>query len=52
MTKSNNNTESTLWVAIDVSKHKHDILIEYPNKTRKRMVIAVNFHINSPSKSH
>jgi transposase len=40
MTKSNNNTESTLWVAIDVSKHKHDILIEYPNKTRKRMVIA------------
>lgn len=40
MTKNDNNTKLTLWVAIDVSKHKHDILIEYPNKTRKRMIIA------------
>lgn len=40
MTRNDNNTELTLWVAIDVSKHKHDILIEYPNKTQKRMIIS------------
>lgn len=28
-----------IWVAIDVAKDKHDILIEYPNKTQKRLVI-------------
>ncbi len=39
MTIDTNNTGSKLWVAIDVSKNKHDVLIEYPNGTCKRLII-------------
>ena len=39
MTKSKNNTANTIWVAIDVSKHKHDVLIEYPNGSTKPLII-------------
>jgi len=39
MTKAKSNTNNTIWVAIDVAKHKHDVLIEYPNGTRKILVI-------------
>jgi transposase len=39
MTIDSNNTKCTLWVAIDVSKYKHDVLIEYPNGTYKRLII-------------
>ena len=35
-----NNTTLTLWVAVDVAKQKHDVLIEYPNGTHKQLVIA------------
>ena len=39
MTKYKNNTRNVIWVAIDVAKHKHDVLIEYPNGSRKSLVI-------------
>ena len=42
MTTNINNTKSTLWVAIDASKLKHDVLIEYPNGTHKKLVIQNN----------
>lgn len=27
------------WVAIDIAKYKHDVLIDYPNGTQKRLII-------------
>ena len=42
MTNEINNTKSVLWVAIDVSKLKHDVLIEYPNGTHKKLIINNN----------
>jgi len=39
MTMNKNNTKPSLWVAIDVAKTKHDVLIEYPNETRKKLKI-------------
>ena len=39
MTKAKSSINNTIWVAIDVAKHKHDVLIEYPNGTRKSLVI-------------
>ena len=39
MTIDRNNTNTTLWVAIDISKLKHDVLIEYPNGSHKRLII-------------
>lgn len=39
MTGNLNNTKTILWVAIDVAKLKHDVLIEYPNGTQKKLVI-------------
>ena len=39
MTKAKSSTSNTIWVAIDVAKHKHDVLIEYPNGTQKSLVI-------------
>lgn len=39
MTKAKNTTNNTIWVAIDVAKHKHDVLIEYPNGTQKSVII-------------
>jgi len=39
MTKNSNNIKSVLFVAIDIAKSRHDVLIEYPNSTRKRLKI-------------
>ncbi len=39
MTTNKNNTSASLWIAIDVAKTKHDILIEYPNGTQKILKI-------------
>lgn len=39
MTLVINNTKPAIWVAIDVSKLKHDVLIEYPNGTHKKLII-------------
>ena len=39
MTQIINNTKQKTWVAIDVSKFKHDVLIEYPNQSRKQLKI-------------
>ncbi len=35
-------TKAVLWVAIDISKLKHDVLIEYPNGTYKKLIIKNN----------
>lgn len=39
MTIDRNNTNTILWVAIDISKLKHDELIKYPNGSHKRLII-------------
>ena len=39
MTIDRNNTNSKIWVALDISKLKHDVLIEYPNGSQKRLII-------------
>lgn len=39
MAKVKSNTKAVIWVAIDMAKHKHDILIEYPNGSQKSVVI-------------
>lgn len=39
MTVNKINTNQTVWVAIDVAKHKHDVLIEYPNGSQKSVII-------------
>lgn len=39
MARSKSNIIDTIWVAIDMAKHKHDILIEYPNGSRKSFII-------------
>lgn len=39
MAVSKVNTNNIIWVAIDVAKHKHDVLIEYPNGSQKSVVI-------------
>lgn len=36
---NSNTTNQKLWVAIDMAKYKHEILIEYPNGTQKRLII-------------
>lgn len=39
-TTTNSNTiNQKIWVAIDIAKYKHEVLIEYPNVTQKRLVI-------------
>ena len=38
-TINNNITNQKLWVAIDIAKYKHEVLIEYPNRTQKRLII-------------
>jgi transposase len=39
-TTTNSNTiNQKIWVAIDIAKYKHEVLIEYPNGTQKRLVI-------------
>jgi transposase len=38
-TAESNSTKQKLWVAIDIAKYKHDIFIEYPNGTQKRLTI-------------
>lgn len=38
-TTHSNTTNQTLWVAIDVAKYKHDVLIEYPNGTQKSLIV-------------
>jgi transposase len=40
MTQKIITTNRTIWVAIDVAKFKHDILIEYANGSHKRLKIA------------
>lgn len=40
MTQIINSTKQIIWIAIDVSKFKHDILIEYPNGSQKRLKIT------------
>jgi transposase len=40
MTQSLNTINPTIWVAIDMAKFKHDILIEYPNQSQKRLKIG------------
>lgn len=42
MTKNINNTTQKIYVAIDIAKHKLDVLIEYPNGTTKTMIIKQN----------
>lgn len=39
MTQTNFNVKQATWVAIDISKFKHDILIEYANGSQKRLKI-------------
>ena len=39
MTPNKNNISPNLWVAIDIAKNKHDVLIEYPNGTQKKLKI-------------
>lgn len=39
MTGDSNTTNQKLWVAIDIAKYKHEVLIEYPNGTQKRLII-------------
>lgn len=39
MTQLSNNTNPVLWVAIDIAKFQHQVLIEYPNGTRKSLKI-------------
>lgn len=38
-TTSENSINKKLWVAIDISKYKHDVLVEYPNATQKKLII-------------
>ena len=40
MAQAISNINQTTWVAIDVAKFKYDILIEYPNSSRKRIKIT------------
>lgn len=40
MTIDRNNINSKIWVALDISKLKHDVLIEYPNGSQKRLIIT------------
>ena len=42
MTIDSNNINSRIWVAIDISKLKHDILIEYPNKGFHKLANILN----------
>ena len=37
-----NSTVSTLLVAIDISKHRHEVLIGIPGKTRRRRLTIRN----------
>ncbi|OGT31515.1 MAG: IS110 family transposase [Gammaproteobacteria bacterium RIFCSPHIGHO2_12_FULL_35_23] len=34
-----NTINQNLWVAIDIAKYKHEVLIEYPNGAQKRLII-------------
>lgn len=38
-TLDRNSINQKLWVAIDIAKYKHDVLIAYPNGTEKRLII-------------
>ncbi len=42
MTVASDNRKSTLWIAIDVAKIKHVVLIEYPNGTHNQLNIMNN----------
>lgn len=42
MTQLTDNTNQILWVAIDMAKYQHQVLIEYPNQTRKVLKIKNN----------
>jgi transposase len=44
MTVGSNSINQQLWVAIDIAKYKHDVLIEYPNGTQKRLIIMNTMH--------
>jgi len=39
MTEDINTTKQQLLVAIDIAKYKHNVLIEYPNSTKKNFII-------------
>lgn len=42
MAKILDTSKQILWIAIDVSKLKHDVLIEYPNGSQKKLIINNN----------
>ena len=39
MTNYIDSTKDVLWVAIDIAKYTHVVLVEYPNKTRKKLTV-------------
>ena len=38
----NHSTAATVFVAIDISKHRHEILIGVPGKKRHRLMTVMN----------
>jgi transposase len=42
MAKTHNNTDHCILVAIDISKHRHDVLIASPGKTRRHRMTLTN----------
>lgn len=42
MAKTHNNTDHCILVAIDISKHRHDVLIVSPGKTRRHRMTLTN----------
>ena len=39
---ANHSTAATLLVAIDISKHRHEVLVGIPGKTRRRRMTITN----------
>lgn len=42
MTQYENNKKSVIFIAMDIAKVKHDVLIEWPNGKRKKMILPNN----------
>lgn len=50
MTVKNDIKSIVTWVAIDVAKNKHVLLIEYPNGTHKKL--SINNHAKDFTRLH
>lgn len=42
MTKIHDTTDARVLVGIDISKHRHEVLIAVPGKTRRRRLTVMN----------